>query len=1022
MRLTHFCIERPVFACVLSLVLIVIGIMSFQRLQLRFNPETFEPHLRIKIQYTGASAATIEQTIVEPLENALSKTPNLKSMRSDSFPQWANVTLSFKSISKEDFLQAQSQVLQEVSRVKLPDGASKPYIVTQNESWPILFVGVQDKNKDDIALADYVQNIIVKPLEHIPGVATIGVNASTPALRITLEPVQMAKYGIGIAMIKKLLEQNDVSTPLGYVFNASQQIPLNASVALPNVKSFQQLVLKKTSTGNLVRLGDIAKIAVADQSLIGDFGQVNGENGIPFSVSATPDANPIVVGNAVTKALKQMQASLPDGMKVKVLVDIASVLKSSVHEVLKTIIYAIILVSLVSLLFLGRPKIALIPIVTIPVCLIGSFVLIWVFGFSVNIMTLLALVLATGLVVDDAIVVLENSYRHVEKGLSPVDATHRSLKEISFAVVGMTICLVAVYVPTAFLSGHTAVFFREFAFTLAGAVLISGFVALTLTPMMCSKMLSRESHSRIEQVVEGIFSKLTHLYTRMLSACLKFKYVVVASFIILIIFGVFLFRALPSTLMPPFDVGLIYMQGNADSGSSMQSALKQTIPFFNEMGKLPNVQNMWDWAGGVGNNAAQIHAVLGLKVDRTKTTQEVLSVVNNKAKSVAGIDIFATAIDPFSQDQSSSAAAGDISFSLNGTVSYEELNNIAKSFVKSLKDNNLVQNADSALQLNTLQYDLHINRALAAELNVPVGNITEALAAYVGGAQLGNIDYIANNHSYPIVMQLPASLLKDFSFLKQIFVQTADGKELPISQFVSFKAVSTLFQRFHRNQMRSAPMGVTLKEGVAMGRGIKIVRAIAAKTLPAGISLQFQGKAKKVMESNQSLLWIFILGIVFIYLILAALFESFIDPFVVLLTVPLCIVGALLVLKFLPNGSLNVYTGVGLVTLIGLVSKHGILITNFANQLQDKGYEKLEAIKKSAEIRLRPILMTTATMILGAVPLLFSEGAGSEARLQIGMVIIAGLAIGTIFSLLVVPVAYSLLSCKKQVKGDVLAD
>lgn len=1016
MRLTHFCIERPVFACVLSLVLIVIGVMSFERLQLRFNPETFEPHLRISVQYTGASAALIEQTVVEPLENALSQTPNLKVMRSQSYPQWANVNLSFKSISKEDFLQAQSQVLQAVSHVRLPDGASKPTIRTRNDTWPIIFVAVSDKNKNEIALSDYVSNTIVKPLEHIPGVASVSVNELTPALRITLRPIQMAKYGISIKMLKQVLEDNDVSTPLGYILSSTQSIPLNASISLPDVKSFKRLVIKKTSSGQLIHLEDIAGVAVGNQSLGGGSSHINGKVGVTFSVSSTPDANPIEVGNAVAKMMHQMQDQLPVGMKTQVLFNVSHILKSSIDEILQTILYAVLLVSLVSLIFLGRPKIALIPIVTIPVCLIGSFVLIWLFGFTINIMTMLALVLATGLVVDDAIVVLENSYRHVQNGLKPVEATHRSLSEISFAVVGMTICLIAVYMPTAFLSGHTAVYFREFAFTLAGAVLISGFVALTLTPMMCSKTLSRANHSRLEDLVDKIFVKLQSLYARTLKRCLQAKRAFMVVFVLLVIGGVFLFKALPSTLMPPFDMGLIFMKTTTDQGTSVDSTLKQSEPLFKEVRELPAVRILWNWVGGVGNSTNHAQALINLKPHnlRSQTSQQVVDKIEALGKNQPGSSVFAVVVDPFGQDQSSNDASGDVSFSINGIVSYEQLNTIAKHFVKELKANKLVRNADSALKLNTQQYNLIINRSLAAELGVPIGTITNALGAYVGGAQLGGIDFIANNHSYPIILQLPKSSLSDFSFLKSIFVKSGSGAELPIAQFVSFKATSTLFQRFHENQLRAAPMGVSLKDGVTIGQGVNIVRQVAAKTLPAGITLEFKGKARKVMESNQSLAWIFILGIVFIYLVLAALFESFIDPFVVLLTVPLCIIGALLVLKFLPHGSLNVYTGVGLVTLIGLVSKHGILITNFANQLQEKGYSLTEAITKSAEIRLRPILMTTATMILGAVPLVLSSGAGSTARMQIGMVIIAGLAIGTVFSLLIVPVAYAILSRKKS--------
>ncbi len=496
MRLTHLCIERPVFACVLSLVLMVLGVMSYQQLQIQFAPTVYEPHLNIEINYPGASAALIEETVVQPLENSLAQTPNLTFMHSSSDAESASIHLSFKALSKEDFLMAQSQVMQEIAQVQLPTGTSQPKIYSGSENWPEMFIGVMDKDKNDIALADYVQNNIVKPLAHIPGVSLVDVNSRTPALRLTLHPLEMARLGITVSHLKQVMQDNNQSIPLGYLVSQDQEIPLNATLTLPSVQAFQNLIIGKSASGGLIRLNQVADISVGPLTIGGDYSLINGQSGVTLSVSFTDDANPIVVGSLVKKTLKQMSLNLPSGMTLQVLFSTADVLKQSVLEVMRTIFYAVLLVSLVSLIFLGRPKLALIPIVTIPVCLIGALTLVWLFGFSINIMTLLALVLATGLVVDDAIVVLENCHRHVESGLDPKSATHQSLKEIAFAVLGMTVCLIAVYIPTAFISGHTAIYFREFSFTLGGAVLISGFVALTLTPMMCSKILVNKNKDK----------------------------------------------------------------------------------------------------------------------------------------------------------------------------------------------------------------------------------------------------------------------------------------------------------------------------------------------------------------------------------------------------------------------------------------------------------------------------------------------------------------------------------------------
>jgi len=1015
MRLTHLCIERPVFATVLSLVLIILGVMSYTRLPIQFAPTVFEPHLNIQVNYPGASAELMEETVVQPLENSLAQTPNLTMMHSSSFSESSSIHLVFKSLSKEDFLMAQSQVMQEIGEVDLPTGVSQPKIYSGGETWPEMFVSVSDYKKDNIALADYVQNNFVKPLQHIPGVALVSVNAETPALRLTLHPLEMARLGVTVAQLKQVMQENNLSVPLGYLVSQDQEIPLNATLTLPTVTAFQNLIIGKTQSGSLIRLNQVADIAVGPVSLGGNQSTINGQPGITLAISFTDDANPIIVGGLVKKTLHAMAVDLPPGMKLGVLFSTADVLKQSVLEVMRTIFYAVILVSLVSLIFLGRPKIALIPIVTIPVCLIGSFTLIWACGFSINIMTLLALVLATGLVVDDAIVVLENCHRHVESGLEPKAATHQSLREISFAVLGMTVCLLAVYIPTAFIPGKTAIYFREFALTLGGAVLISGFVALTLTPMMCAKILKNNlkiknsqkySKQGYEHWVDLIFNQLKNQYQLFLNFILKIKYFVLAAFVLLILSSVFVFNKIPSALMPPFNMGFIYMGTVGPLSSSVLYTERESQKILEQVQKIPGVNLVGFWSGGMGKSSNQGNALITLKSGNN--TGQVLSSIQKIGQSSSSLSVFATEIDPFGQDQSSSEALGDISFSLNGVLSYPELAQAADLLKAELIKNPMIQSVNNGLQLNQLQYDVSINRVLAADLGVSISNITDTLGAFIGGAELG-VNYISNNNSYPIIMQMPENKLADFSMLNNLFVQTSSGELLPLSEFVSFKEVTGLSARFHINQMRAAPMGVSLKPGVPAGLGMNFIQETANKILPSGVDLTFSGQSQKLLESNNSMTWIFILGLVFIYLILAALFESFLDPLIILLTVPLCVIGAVFILLFLPSGSLNVFTGVGLVTLIGLVAKHGILITNFANQLRAEGQDLISAITQAAGIRLRPILMTTFTMILGAVPLLFSEGPGMNARVQIAVVIIAGLLIGTIFSLLIVPVAYVLL-------------
>lgn len=1009
MKLSQICIQRPVFAAVLSLVLILIGVMSYQRLQFRFDPFVYEPHITVKVQYTGASAATVEQTVIQPIEDALAKTANLRMMKSDSEQGWGNVDLSFKAISKEDFLSAQSQVLQELSRVSLPDGASKPFLVMGSNNMPILLVGITDKNKTNIALADYVKNNVLKTLQHVPGVASVGFDAFNPALRITLNPAAMAKLDISVSDLKQTLKDNNVSVPLGQLISNTQVFPVNATLTLPNVQSFRDLVIKRLGNGQLVRLQDIATVAIGPEAAQGFYSQLNGVSAVGLSFTPTDDANPIDVGREVKKTLSLMALQFPPGMKVHTIFDTAHVLSLSVQEVFHTILYSVILVCLVSLLFLGRPKVALIPIVTIPVCLISSFALIWAFGFSINVMTLLALVLATGLVVDDAIVVLENTYRHVESGLDPKAATYQSLKEIGFPVIGMTICLLAVYLPTAFMTGHTAVYFQEFSFTLAGTVLISGFVALTLTPMMCSRLLSQHKHGRLEARVEHFFKRSCDDYQTLLGQLLNHKKWIALVFVLLLGFGVWIFHLLPTALMPRFDMGVLFMLTQSPNSASVDYTHKANLQVIEQIKKDPAVASVWSFSGGVGNSARNGHSIISLKADRHEST----AAFGQKADHIIAQNPYVTGgaseISPFGDNRMSGDSSGDFDFYVTGLMSYQQLSRVINNFVTQLNKMPAIESASTDLKFDNQQFDVTINRPLAMELGVPILNITQTLSTLLGGPELG-IDFQANTQSYPIILQLPRRDIADFSILKRIYVKSTSGQQYPINTFVSVKPIFSLMERDHINQMRSGDVSVSLAAGATMGTAVSEIQQVAKVTLPAGMQIIFHGKAYRMLENNNSMIWVFVLGIVFIYLVLAALFECFWDPLVILLTVPLSIVGALVVLKLIPGGSLNVYTGVGLVTLIGLISKHGILITSFANDLRERGHGISDAVIQAATIRLRPILMTTCTMILGALPLLFSTGPGSASRFQIGVVIVAGLIIGTFFSLLVVPAAYLLIN------------
>ena len=1013
MKLSQLCIERPVLATVLSLLIIVLGLLGYQQLEIRFIPKVFHPHLNIITTYNGASAALVERTVTDKLENALAGTPNLDSMHSVSQEGWSRISLNFKTVSQEQFILAQSQVLQQISSITLPPAADKPKLRSGGEENFVMMFGFSDQHMSSLEVGNYVNQNILKQLQQVPGVAEIQLMARPPAMRISLKPLVMAKKRITVTQVLQALDANNVSVPAGDLVNQDQVIPVNANLKLTNVDAFKNIVITRQAGGHLVRLSDIATVAIGDESVVPTHTQVNGVSGAALQIFSTDDANPIQVGKLVTAKLKQLQRGFPPGMKTTVLFNLSSILLGSVKEVISTILIAIVLVSLVCLLFLGRPRVALIPVVTIPVCLIGTFTIMYLMGASINVLTLLALVLAVGMVVDDAIVVLENCHRHIEAGMKRLDASRKSMREISFAVIGMTISLLAVYIPTAFMKGHTAIYFREFAFTLAGSILISGFVALTLTPMMCAQILPQKGQSRYENWLDRVFHRCRSGYQAILSKILVRRKWVVVAFVVLLVCGGVLFRALPSTLFPQFDASLLFgfLAGPSSANATyIHNINEQAVA---RIRKEPYVDSILNFTGGSGNFQNFGHIFIHLKpwYERSLTTDQASDKINKILAQFPGISGGTFSVGPFSnisQDQ----GGGEISFHVVGLADYPQLGKAIDNLVKVLKKNPAIGMARSQLTFDDQQIDLSVNRQKAATLGVPIENITQTLSTMIGGPELVS-QYIIDDQAYPIVVQTQVQDLKDLSVLKKVYVQSQYGTSYPLSEFITAKTVFSIKQCVHLNQLRSADVAVDPAPGYTIGQVVNVINAAAKTHLPNGMQVLFTGQVKQMLQSNDAMLLIFVSGIIFIYLILAALFESFIDPLIILLTVPLCIVGALYAL-YMIHGSLNIYTGLGLVTLIGLIAKHGILITNFANQRRQAGDDLTTAILSAASIRLRPILMTTATMVLGALPLILAAGPGSNSRGQLGWVIIAGLLIGTFFSLFVVPVAYSLLNSLKS--------
>jgi len=1009
MNLASFCIERPVFASVLSLVLVLFGILGLSFLSMRYMPETFRPHMRIQVTYPGASAELMEQSVTDKIENALTATPNLEGMSSNSQQGKSQVDLHFSDITQAQFLSVQADVIREISEIDdLPKAADKPSISNSSNDNFVMAYDLYDPNMTPVELSSFLTNTVTKSLQRIPGVGSVQVDAFNSALRIEISPKKLAAFHLTVNDVLQALTDNNVSFSLGYILNKTQQIPIYAKASLTSIDAFKNLVIANLGS-RLVYIKDVANVEMGSLSPSDHYMDVDGKYpGVGIEIYAADDANPIAVGERIRHAVQQLAPSFPPYLRVYSIFDLTSSLHKSVQEVFRTVFEAIVLVSLVVLLFIGRWRSALIPIITIPVCLIATFAAMYLLGFSINILTLMAIVLAVGMVVDDAIVVMENSYRHVELGLDAKEATKKSLNEISFAVIAMTICLLAVYVPTAFMHGATATLFQAFAFTLAGSVLISCFVALTLSPAMCARLLQRHRPNRYECWLECGFKHLKRHYHVALLWVLKLRWLAVAVFFVLIIVGVQLFSSLTSSLLPKDPANAMFVAINGPQTARVGYVHQLAKPVLDKIGTFADVNHYTVFGGGTNHGTNASLAFVGMKpwYILQHPARYTVDKINQLIRNTPGITGSAFVFNINGANNFSSGS--EMSFLVLGMGSYKALARDTERFVDALKHTGVFNDVKNNLKFDRVQYDINIDRNLAQELGVTVSDITQALTTFFGGTQLQSQFHVGSD-SYPIVVQLPRSDLADFSVLQRINVKNNHDTLLPLSRFVTINPVLSLSDRAHYNQMRAANVGVNFGNNTTMGKAVQVIEQVAKQVLPVGMQIAFQGEAKRMLESNHDMVLIFVMGLCFIYLVLAALFESFLDPLIVLLTVPLCIVGALFALNMI-GASLNVFTGIGLVTLIGLVSKHGILITQFANQLRQQGCSVQEAILQAAAIRLRPILMTTITMILGALPLVLSEGPGAIGRNQIGWVIVSGLLVGTVFSLFVVPVSYRLLA------------
>jgi multidrug efflux pump len=1009
MSLSEVSIRRPVFATVMSLIILLIGLMAYSRLSVREYPKIDEPVVSVTTTYKGASSEIIESQVTRTMEESLAGIEGIDVMTSISKPEESQINVRFRINRDPDA--AAADVRDRVGRARdaLPDEIDEPVIAkVEADSQPVMYLAFASTRHNAMEVTDFADRVVKDRLQNLPGVAEIQIYGEREqAMRIWLDRLRLAAFNLTPQDVETALRMQNVEVPAGRIEGVDREFTVLSETDLRTSEQFNDLIIRDTG-GYLVRLKDVgrAEIAALDERIIARF---NGNPAVAIGVIKQSTANPLDVSNEVKKALPQIEAALPLGMKVDVAYDSSIFIATSIENVFTAIGEAIVLVVIVIFVFLRSFRATLIPIVTIPVSLVGAFIFMWALDFSINTLTLLALVLAVGLVVDDAIVMLENISRHVEDGMKPFQAALVGAKEIQFAIIAMTISLVAVYAPIAFQTGRTGRLFIEFALTLACAVLVSGFMALTLSPMMCSLILKhQERHNFLYRFIEGLLNGLTNGYRRALRFVLTVRLAVVVAGLLVAGCAWFLLRSLPSELSPTEDRGTIISIGIAPEGSTVDF----TDRYVREMEKIfAGTEYMDRFFAVVGFPAVtQGLGFIGL-VDWDKRPVSQQQIAAEMSPKLFGIPaLLAFAVNPPSLGQS--PIDKPIEFVLQTSSPYEELQKGVDAMLAALAAEPRLVNVDTDLKLNKPQIKFEIDREKAALMGLDIDTIGRTVETMLGGRQVTR--FKREGKQYDVVVQLADTDRTSRADLDQIFVRSGSGQMVPLASLVTSQETVAPKELNHFNKLRSASITATLAPGYTTGDALNFLESTFARLqeegkIPQTIIYDLNGESREFKVATGGLYVTFLLALAFIYLVLAAQFESWIDPFVIMLTVPLSMTGALLALK-LTGGSINVYSQIGLVTLVGLITKHGILIVEFTNQLREQGRDIRDAVIEASVLRLRPILMTTGAMVLGSVPLALAVGAGAESRHAIGWVIVGGLTLGTFFTLFVVPVAYTLLS------------
>ena len=1003
MAFTDPFIRRPVLATVVSLLIVLLGLQAFNKLTIRQYPQMENALITVTTAYPGANAETIQGYITQPLQQSLASAAGIDYMTSVSRQNVSIISIYARIGADSDRLF--TELLAKASEVKnqLPANAEDPVLSKEAaDSSALMYISFYSDELNNPQITDYLSRVIQPKLATLPGMAEAEILGNQVfAMRLWLDPVKLAAFGLTADDVNDAVRKYNFLSAAGEVKGQYVVTSLNAETDLKSVDAFAAIPLK-TLGDRRVLVRDVARVEMGAEN----YDSISSFDGIPsvyIGIKASPSANPLDVIKEVRKVMPQLTAQLPPNLKVAIAYDATRFIQASIDEVVQTLIEAVLIVIVVVFLFLGAFRSVLIPVITIPLSMIGVLFFMQLMGYSINLLTLLAMVLAIGLVVDDAIVVVENIHRHIEEGKTPFNAAIEGAREIAVPVVSMTITLAAVYAPIGFLEGLTGALFKEFALTLAGAVVISGIVALTLSPMMCSVLLRHEENpSGLAHRLDQIFERLKQRYQRALHTTLDTRPVVLTFAAIVLCLIPLLLMFTEKELAPDEDQGIVFLMATAPQPTNLNYLNAYTDQFVTLFKEFPEYYSSFQINGFNGVQAGIGGFLLKPWDERQRTQMEILPEVQAKLGQIPGLQIFG-----FNLPSLPGTGEGlPFQFVINTPNDYESLLQVTERIKQRAQASGKFAFLDVDLAFDKPEVVVEIDREKAAQMGVSMEDLGGTLATLLGEGEINR--FTIDGRSYKVIAQVERTYRDNPDWLRSYYVKNGQGQMLPLSTLIKVhdRARPTQLNQFQ--QLNSA-----IIQGfptVSMGDAIETVRQIATEEAPPGFAFDYAGASRQYVQEGSALYVTFGLALALIFLVLAAQFESFRDPLVILVTVPLSICGALIPL-FLGFSSMNIYTQVGLVTLIGLITKHGILIVEFANQLRrDKGLGPRAAVEEAAAIRLRPILMTTAAMVFGMLPLILANGAGAVSRFDIGLVIATGMSVGTLFTLFVLPCVYSVLA------------